>query len=165
MRSLPDIEALKKLCCTEAEGAKQLRIDELSTQENESKSTLNQLLVQIQELQDRVNSLSDSREFYDPETASSSGSPHVPSQPAAILACSLIHGTHLAYQETFLKTYVLHMNHQQLSLEIREVWHQHHVCISTNSVIFLRSSVGKRVSRPRYVPVQAFLWTLCCGSK
>ena len=54
-------------------------------------------MAQIQELQDKVNSLSDSREICDPETASSSGLSHVPSQPmrvpeeslAAILACSL----------------------------------------------------------------------------
>ena len=46
--------------CTEAE------------REEECKSTVNQLVVQIQELQDKVKSLSDSREFYDPETASSS---------------------------------------------------------------------------------------------
>ena len=32
-----------------------------------------ELTVQNQELQDKVNSLSESREFYDPETASSSG--------------------------------------------------------------------------------------------
>ena len=59
--------------CTEAERAKQLRIDELSTQEKESKSSVNQLMVQIQELQDNVNSLSDARDISDPETASSSG--------------------------------------------------------------------------------------------
>ena len=74
MRSL--IEELNKMCCTEAERAKQLRKDE-TVQEKESKSTVNQLMVQIQELQDKVNSLNDSREFYDPETASSSGLSHV----------------------------------------------------------------------------------------
>ena len=38
-------------------------------------------MVQIQALQDKVNSLSDAKEVYDPETASSSGLSHVPSQP------------------------------------------------------------------------------------
>ena len=47
--------------------------DELSTQQEESKITVNQLLVQIQELQDKVNSLNDEEEFHNPETASSSG--------------------------------------------------------------------------------------------
>ena len=40
-------------------------------------------------------------------------------------AGSLIHGTHLAYQETFLKTYLHRVNFQQLSLEIQQVLHQH----------------------------------------
>ena len=36
VRSLLEIEELKKMCCTEAERAKQLRIDELSIQEKEN---------------------------------------------------------------------------------------------------------------------------------
>ena len=62
------------MCCTEAERAKQLRTDELFIQEQERKSTVNQIMVQIQELQDKVNSLNDTREFVDP----------VPSQPMSI---------------------------------------------------------------------------------
>ena len=50
MRNLQDIEELKKLCCTEAERAKQLRIDELSIQKK-SLSSVNQLTAQIHELQ------------------------------------------------------------------------------------------------------------------
>ena len=45
---------------------------------------MNQLMVQIQELQDKRNSRSDVRESYDPETARSSGLLHVPSQPMSI---------------------------------------------------------------------------------
>ena len=56
-----------------------MRIDELSRQEKESHSTVNQLTVQIQELQDKVDSLNGFREFCDPETASSCGFSHVPS--------------------------------------------------------------------------------------
>ena len=41
--------------------------------------TMDQFMVQIQELQDKVNSPSDAREFYDPETVRSSGFLHVPS--------------------------------------------------------------------------------------
>ena len=48
-------------------------MDELSIQENESQSTVNQLTAQIQELHDKMNSLSDSGEFYDPDSTSSSG--------------------------------------------------------------------------------------------
>ena len=48
-----------ELAVQEAERARQLRSDELSTQKEESKSTVNQLLSQIQELQDNVNSFND----------------------------------------------------------------------------------------------------------
>ena len=61
------------MCCTEAERARQLKSDELSTQKEESKFTVNQLMVQIEELQDRFNPLNDAKEFYDPENASTSG--------------------------------------------------------------------------------------------
>ena len=40
MRSLQEIEELKRICCAAAERAKQLRIDELSIQEKESQSNL-----------------------------------------------------------------------------------------------------------------------------
>ena len=79
-----EIEELRRICCTEAERARQLRIDELCRQERESKSTVDQLVVQIQELQDRVISLNDAREFHEPETVSSSGLLLVPSQPVSI---------------------------------------------------------------------------------
>ena len=65
-------DRLRRICCAEAERARHLRVDEVSTQEQESKFTVNQLMVQIQELQDKVNFLNDTKEFYDPETASSS---------------------------------------------------------------------------------------------
>ena len=43
---------------------------------------MTQMMAQIRDSQKKVNSLSDAREFYDPETASSSGATHVPSQPS-----------------------------------------------------------------------------------
>ena len=61
-----------------------MRIDELSTHQEESKSTVNQLTVQIQELQHKVNSLSVARECCDPETTSGYGLSHVPCQPVNI---------------------------------------------------------------------------------
>ena len=75
---------IEKLCCTEAEEAKQLRRDELSIQEKESQPTVHQLTVQIQELQDKVSSLNDMKDFFDPETASSSGLSHVPSHLVSV---------------------------------------------------------------------------------
>ena len=56
-----------------------MKIDELSMQLERNPATVSQLLTQIQDLQNKVNSLNDAREFYDPETASSSGATHVPS--------------------------------------------------------------------------------------
>ena len=47
-------------------------------------TTVRQLLTQIQDLQNKVNSLSDAIEFHDSETGSSSGATHVSSQPLII---------------------------------------------------------------------------------
>ena len=71
-----EIEELRRTCCEEADRARQARIDELSMHQ-ERRSPM---LTQIRELQNKVNSLSDAKEFYDPETASSSGATHVPDQ-------------------------------------------------------------------------------------
>ena len=49
-------------------------------------TTVNQLLTQIRELQNKVNSLSHARKFYDPESESSSGATHVPDQASTILS-------------------------------------------------------------------------------
>ena len=47
-------------------------------------ATVSELLAQIQDLQNKANSLSDAREkLYDAETESSSGATQVPSQPSA----------------------------------------------------------------------------------
>ena len=56
----------------------------MNSQERESQSTVNQLTVQIQDLQDKVNSLNDSMEFNDSETASSAALSHVPSHPVSV---------------------------------------------------------------------------------
>ena len=49
-----------------------------------SQSTVNHFTVQIHELQDKVNFLNDSTEFFDLETASSSRLSHVAGQPMSI---------------------------------------------------------------------------------
>ena len=51
---------------------------------DESQSLVNQRTVQTQDLQDKVNSLNDSKEFHDPDTAGSSGLSHVPSELMSI---------------------------------------------------------------------------------
>ena len=71
---------MRRTCCEEADRARQATIDELSTHQERNPTTVSQSLTQLQDLQNKVNSLLDAREFYDPETASSSGATHVPSQ-------------------------------------------------------------------------------------
>ena len=76
-----EIEELRRICCEEADRARHARIDELSMHQERNPTTVSQLLTQTQDLQNKVNSLSDAREFFcDPETASSSGATQVPSQ-------------------------------------------------------------------------------------
>ena len=77
------IEELRRICCAEVEKARQQKIDNLSMRKK-SFSTVTKLLAQIQDLQDKVNSLNGAKEFYDPETANSSGVSHVPSQLMSI---------------------------------------------------------------------------------
>ena len=61
-----------------------LELDEISMQLRETHCRMHQLMAQMQELQYKVNSLTDAKEFHDPETASSSGISHNPSQPVSI---------------------------------------------------------------------------------
>ena len=79
-----EIEELRRTWCEEAERARQFKIDGLSFQQRGNPSTVNQLLAQIQDLQDKVSSLNGASDLYDPETASCSGVSHVPSQPLNI---------------------------------------------------------------------------------
>ena len=76
-------EELRRTCCEERDRARQARIDELSVHQERNPTTVSQLLTQIQDLQNKVRSFSEPRELYDPETASSSGATHVPSQPSS----------------------------------------------------------------------------------
>ena len=64
--------------------ARQARIDELCLQQERNSTTVSQMMVQIRELQNKVNSLSDARKFYDPESGSSSGATYVPGQPSTL---------------------------------------------------------------------------------
>ena len=79
-----EIEQIRSICCKQADRVRQLRNDEFSLQKKENPSTVNQLLSQIRELHDKVNSLIEGKEFYDLEIARSSGISHVPNQPSRI---------------------------------------------------------------------------------
>ena len=74
IKSLHEIEELKRV--------QELRVDEFSRRRLiENQDTTNELTARIQELQNEVNCMNDSRDFKDAESARS-GLFHVPSQPA-----------------------------------------------------------------------------------
>ena len=81
-----EIEELRRICCEEIEPARQGRSEELSLQQWRNPATVSQMMAQIQGLQNNSNSLSDAREFCDPESGSSSGATHVPDQTSTILS-------------------------------------------------------------------------------
>ena len=73
IKSLYEMEELKRV--------QELRIDEFSRRRLiENQDTINELTARIQELQNEVNCMNDSRDCKDAESVRSG--PHVPSQPA-----------------------------------------------------------------------------------
>ena len=69
----------------ELKRAQEMRSDEFSRNElRESHVTIHELTSQIQELQERMNYMNDSREFEDAESICSGKLSHVPSQPAGV---------------------------------------------------------------------------------
>ena len=79
-----EIEELRSRCCQESDKARQAKFDELSTKQQRNPQTVSQLTAPIRELQYKVNSLCDARDFHDPETQSISGASHVTSQPVTV---------------------------------------------------------------------------------
>ena len=74
IKSLHEMEELKRV--------QELRIDEFSRRRLiENQDTINELTARIQELQNEVNCMNDSRDFKDAQSVRS-GQSHVPSQPA-----------------------------------------------------------------------------------
>ena len=96
-------------------------------------TTVSQLLAQIQDLQNKVNSLSDAREFYDPESASSSRAAHVPSQPSTFpspttMLCrdsGLLHDTRniVGTSGNVLNDDLLDKDEPLLSSTTQRIWH------------------------------------------
>ena len=127
-RDCQEIEELRTICCEESHRARQAKIDELSVHQERNATTTSQLLTQMQELQNKVNSLSDTREFYDPDSGSSSGATF-PVNPllfrvlgarlAAILDCRVIHRVVRVLQETFLNDHLLKNDYPPRSSTIR----------------------------------------------
>ena len=78
------MEELRRICCEERDRARQLRIDELSVQQEENPSTVNLLLARIQEIQDKVNSLNDAKDSTILRQRAALECPTLPSQPLSI---------------------------------------------------------------------------------
>ena len=55
-RDCQEIEELRRICCEEANRARQTRPDELSIHQERKPTTVSQLMTQIRELQNKVNS-------------------------------------------------------------------------------------------------------------
>ena len=89
-------------------------------------------MVQIQDLQKKVNSLSDAREFYDPESRSSSGATHVPDQTSTILSSRTLPRCDSGW-ETFLNDHLLNKDNLQQFKEFG-------IFISRNEICFFRDS-------------------------
>ena len=61
-----------------------LKVEELSRRKlTEDQNTINELTARIQELQNEINCMNDSRDFKDAESVRS-GQSHVPDQPASL---------------------------------------------------------------------------------
>ena len=66
--------------------SKQARNDELSLHSERNPTTVSELMTQIQDLQTKVNSLADAREFYDRKPGCSSGATDAPDQTSTIMS-------------------------------------------------------------------------------
>ena len=115
------IKELKGLCCAEAERVKQVRTDELYIQQK----------VSLQWINSRFKFRNYKTRGYPTFPVSVWVFQVLVEWQAAILACILMRGTHLTCRETFLKTYLLRVNLQQLSVEVREVQHNASPCLWT----------------------------------
>ena len=134
------IKELKKLCSAEAERVKQKRTDEFSIQQKVSLQWINSRF-KFRNYKTRWILWAIPEKFFDPETASSSGLSHIPSQRVSIpspcgMTCrdSCLHpDTRNSFDTSgnVLKTYLLRVNLQQLSVQIREVQHNASPCLWT----------------------------------
>ena len=85
-----EIEELRRRCCEESDRARQAKLDELSMMQQRDPQTVSQLLAQMRESHGKANSLSDARDFHDPETVGSSGASHVTSPPLTNPSCRTV---------------------------------------------------------------------------
>ena len=108
----------------------------MSMKQQRDPQTVSQLLTQIRvvSLQEKGNSLSDAREFHDPETASGSGASHVTSPLVTIPSSRTMlcrdsglppdtRNTLGIYGTRFLNDHLLDKDNFKISLKIQRIWH------------------------------------------
>ena len=83
-RDCQEIRELRRFCYEEADKTIQSTFEEFLMNQQRSPCVVIQDMSEIQELQKKVNSLTDARDFHDPERFSSSGSSHVPTRSLTI---------------------------------------------------------------------------------
>ena len=126
-RDCQEIEELRRI-------PRQARIDELSTHQERNPTTVSQLLTQLQDLRNKVHSLSDAREFFTIlKQLGALERPTFPVNPllfrvpgpslAASLDCCTIHGILWVLQDTFLNDHLLEEDGLLLSSTIQRIWH------------------------------------------
>ena len=118
----------------EMKRAQETRVDDFSVQKlRESHETIHKLTSQLQEMQEQINSMSDSGHDKKWNQIIVEKCSHVPSQPERIpsprsmlrYACNLKHGIHLDYWKTFLQIHVRRSSHcKYLIKELIHLWHQ-----------------------------------------
>ena len=86
MKICREVEELRRKCCEEIEETRRARSEELYLQQRRNPTTVSQMMAHIRDLQNKVNSMSDAREFHVPEPGSSSGATHVPDPDSTILS-------------------------------------------------------------------------------
>ena len=116
MRTRQEIEELRRICCEETDRTRQARIDELSLHREKDTATVGQQMTQIQDLQNKVNSLSAARECHDPEKARAALERHT-------FPVSMIQGMLWVLQETSSKACLLAKDHLHLSSKNQRIWH------------------------------------------
>ena len=125
-KALRDTQIRSKHEIGDMKRAQELRVDEVSVQQlRENHETVQQLTFQLQQMQEQMNSMSDSGEFQDVESNYSGRLSHVSSQPAMIPSscsaatkgCRLIHGINLEYRKTFLEINFLRLIHLEIFLK------------------------------------------------
>ena len=83
-RSRQEIEELRRRCNKGENTLTQHRLDEHSLQQKRDPDAVSQHMTQFKDFQDKVNFLSDAREFHALDSRSSSGRSHVPNQPRVV---------------------------------------------------------------------------------